>query len=186
MKKHLIPFLCIFCLSLGAYAQSSLNKTCKIISFRIENSNPGLPDEAIVKPLVSELTRIFRFTDTEIAAGKSVEWRSNNLFDKVKKITKAELNQLSDNPTEVLMKVKIEHRYNAVLGGLIKKSKRHVMRLKIAMFTNRGERVWYLKKKASCCIDFNTNENEMGHAELDSSSLMDLYIALLKKAFKKL
>lgn len=186
MKKHLITILCIFWLSQGVHAQLGLNKTCKIISFRIENSNPGLPDEAIVKPLASELTRIFRFTDTKIVAGKSVEWRSNNLFGKVKNITKAELNQRSDNPAEVLMKVKIEHRYNAVLGGLIKKSKRHVMRLKIAMFTNTGERVWYLKKKASCCIDFNTNEYDMKYAELDSSSLMDLYTVLLNKAFKKL
>ena len=36
-----------------------------------------------------------------------------------------------------------------------------MLRIKIAMFTNAGERVWWHKKKDSCCIDFGVDENDI-------------------------
>ncbi len=183
--KTLFLFVCL--LPIGLLAQSDpQNKVCKIISFRVEATNPGIEDAVLINPIASQLTRIFRFTETAMAPGQSIVWRNENPFNKVKKLTKNELAQLTSNTDEVLLKVEVEHRYNAVLGGIIKKSKRHVLRLKIAMFTNTGERVWYHKKKDSCCIEFGVDENDIQDDQMEAGELLDLYTSLLKKALAKL
>jgi PII-like signaling protein len=180
-------FLLACLLPFGLFAQSNAqNKVCKIISFRVEARNPGIEDRVLIDPIASELTRIFKFTETAMAPGQSILWRNENGFNKFKKLTKKELEQLTSNLEVVLLKVELEHRYNAVLGGLIKKSKRHVLRLKIAMFTNTGERVWYHKKKDSCCIDFGVDENDIQNDQMETGELFDLYTSLLKKGLSKL
>lgn len=183
--KTLVLLACLLPISLLAQTDAQ-NKVCKIISFRVEARNPGIEDRVLIDPIASELTRIFKFTETAMAPGQSILWRNENGFNKFKKLTKKELEQLTSNPEVVLLKVEVEHRYNAVLGGLIKKSKRHVLRLKIAMFTNKGERVWYHKKKASCCIDFGVDENTIPNDQMEASEFLDLYTTLLKKALAKL
>jgi hypothetical protein len=183
--KSLVLLACLLPISLLAQTDAQ-NKVCKIISFRVEAANPGMEDVVLINPITTELNRIFRFTQTAMAPGQSIVWRNENPFNKVKKLTKKELEQLTSNSEEVLLKVEVEHRYNDVLGGLIRKSKRHVLRLKIAMFTNTGERVWYHKKKDSCCIDFGVDENDIQNDQMETGELFDLYTSLLKKALSKL
>jgi hypothetical protein len=184
IMKTLFLLACL--LPFGLFAQSDAqNKFCKIISFRVEAANPDMEDAVLINPIATELNRIFRFTKTAMAPGQSIVWRNENPFNKVKKLTKKELEQLTSNSEEVLLKVEVEHRFNAVLGGIIKKSKRHVLRLKIAMFTNTGEQVWYHKKKDSCCIVFGVDENDVDE-QMEAGELLDLYTSLLKKALSKL
>lgn len=163
------------------------NKTAKIISFRIESNNPGIGEKELVFPLSQQLERIFRFTEVELAANTTIQWRNENPFNKFKKLSKEELEQTSPGNETLLLKVEIEHRYNPVLGGLIKKGKRHVMRLKLALFTSSGQRVWYHKTKDSCCIDLGvSDDDEYMYEDMEASEFLDLYRSVLEKTLGKL
>ncbi|HCM77921.1 MAG TPA: hypothetical protein DIS90_16175 [Cytophagales bacterium] len=184
MKKYgLILLLIIICAH--SFAQKQLSgKTAKILSFRVESPNPGINDNELLLPLASQLTQLFRFSEVSFIEGAHVQWRGENPFNKFKKLNKNELFKISSNADEALLKIEIEHRYNPVLGGVIGKSRRHVMRLKIALFTSSGERVWYHKRKDSCCIDFGVNEeDESQYAYMDASSFLQLYESTLLKTF---
>jgi hypothetical protein len=82
----------------------------------VEATNPGIEDEVLINPIASELMRIFRFMETALAPEQTSVWRNENPFNKVKKLTKKELEQLISNAEEVLLKGEVEHCYNAVLG----------------------------------------------------------------------
>lgn len=186
--KKLAVFFIVLLLCIPAVSQIlGDNKTAKIISFRIEANNPGIDERDLIIPLNQQLSRVFRFSEVSLASNIAIEWKNENPFNKFKKLSNAELRYTSVGNSEVLLKIEIEHRYNQVLGGLIKKGKRHVMRLKIAMFTSTGERVWYHKKKNSCCIDLGVSEEEEYlYQDMDAASFLDLYKSVVDKTFSKL
>lgn len=163
------------------------NKSAKIISFRVEAENPGIDDRELILPLSQHLQRIFHFNEVELLPGTAVRWRSENPFNRFKKLKKSETVQLSQNPNDVYLRVEIEHRYNQVLGGLLGKARRHVMRLRMVMFTSAGHRVWYHKTKDSCCVDLGVDEEDENlYRNMDTSSFLELYQQVLQKTFEKL
>ncbi|MEP2669959.1 MAG: hypothetical protein ABJH04_13230 [Cyclobacteriaceae bacterium] len=186
MKKTGLILLLIIFSSVGFAQKQSFNKTAKIISFRVESANPGIDDRTLLLPLSKELTQLFNFSEVEMNDGGYIQWKGENPFNKFKKLNKKELLAISANPDEVLLKIEIEHRYNPVLGGLINKSRRHVMRLKVALFSSTGKRVWYHKRKDSCCIDFGVeDEDEYFYQDMDAASFLELYESVLRKTFGK-
>ncbi len=187
MKKFALLGLLLICYGLAFAQKIEANKSAKIISFRIESNNPGIIENDLVLPLEQQLVRLFHFADVSLAQEVNVQWKNENPFNKFKKLSKAELTHTSSDNSEVLLKIEIEHRYNQVLGGLIKKGRRHVMRLKMAMFTSSGVRVWYHKKKDSCCIDLGVDDEDVYlHQDMDATEFMDLYEAVVDKTFSKL
>jgi len=177
----------LFFISCFAFAQnSSINKEAKIISFRIESNNPGIDDRMLLLPLSQQLTQLFHFSEVAMTDGGYIQWKGENPFNKFKKLNKKELHHISSNTDEVLLKIEIEHRYNPVLGGIINKSRRHVMRLRVALFSSSGKRVWYHKRKDSCCIDFGVEEgDEHFYQDMDVASFLELYESVLGKTFGK-
>ena len=130
-----------------AYSQREMNsKVAQIISFRIESKNPGIDNQTLLLPLSQQLTELFRFADLAMADNTTIQWKGESPFNKFKKLSKKELQLTSSDNNVVLLKIEIEHRYNPVLGGIISKSRRHVMKLRIALFTSTGKRVWYHKR----------------------------------------
>ncbi|MBK5277989.1 MAG: hypothetical protein JJE09_03895 [Bacteroidia bacterium] len=188
MGRYFVIILALSVLLKVGSAQSiQQNKAARILSFRVEAENPGIDDRVLIEPLAAALIRVFRYTSVAMTPGANVEWRNENPLNKFKELTKKELTQVSIDTGELLLKIEIEHRYNDVLGGIIRKSKRHVMRLRIALFTNTGERVWYHKKKDSCCIDFGVSEEDIpANEQMDSESFFGLYDSVLKKTLGKL
>lgn len=186
MKKSGLILLLIIFSSVGFAQKQSLNKSAKIIAFRVESANPGIDDRTLLLPLSQELIQLFHFSEVEMKDGGYIQWKGENPFNKFKKLNKQELLDLSAHADEVLLKIEIEHRYNPVLGGLINKSRRHVMRLKVALFSSSGKRVWYHKRKDSCCIDFGVeDDDEYFHQDMDASSFLELYQSVLRKTFGK-
>lgn len=187
MKKVYLLSSLLVCYGLTFSQSLDINKSAKIISFRIESSNPGIEEQELLLPLQQQLTRVFHFTEVLLAPQVNIQWKNENPFNKFKKLNKEELGYASNGDSGVLLKIEIEHRYNQVLGGLIKKGRRHVMRLKIAMFTSSGERVWYYKKKDSCCIDLGVDdEDEYLYIDMDATSFIDLFKSVIDKTFSKL
>ncbi len=184
-KPGLIGLLIIFS-SIGFAQKQPFDKTAKIISFRVESNNPGIDDRTLLSPLSQQLTQLFHFSDVLMNDGAYIQWKGENPFNKFKKLNKKELQHVSTNSDEVLLKIEVEHRYNPVLGGIINKSRRHVMRLKVALFSSSGKRVWYHKRKDSCCIDFGVEEeDEHFYQDMDAASFLELYESLLRKTFDK-
>lgn len=185
MRKFILILLLI--ISTVGFAQSDFNKQGRIISFRVESNNPGIDDKTMLLPLSQELIQLFRFTEVRMDEGVNIQWKGENPFNKFKKLTKKELLSLSADTDEALLKIEVEHRYNPVLGGLISKGRRHVLRLKVALFTSTGKRVWYHKRKDSCCIDFGVDEEDQQfHQDMDVTSFLDLYQSVLRKTFGKI
>lgn len=162
------------------------NKFAKVISFRVEAENPGIDERELILPLSQQLTRIFHFNSVEMLEATSIRWRNENPFNRFKKLSKSEISQLSQHPDDVYLRVEIEHRYNQVLGGIIGKARRHVMKLRIVMFTSTGQKIWYHKTKDSCCIDLGVSDEEENlYSNMDATSFLDLYQSVLVKAFSK-
>lgn len=169
----------------AAWAQLS-NRTAQVISFRVEHEPLPIDVRTLIKPLSAELMRVFKMSAVEPVAGLEVRWGNENPFNKFKKLSKQELEYTQGANDNLRLKVEIEHRYNAVLGGLLKKSKRHVMRLKLALFASGNQRVWFQKKKASCCIDLGVDpEDESMHYSMDRDEFMTLYRTVIAKSLAK-
>ncbi|MEQ9414942.1 MAG: hypothetical protein RIF39_13985 [Cyclobacteriaceae bacterium] len=185
--KRLGLIVYLIMVSAIAFAQKqSFNQSAKIISFRVESNNPGIDDRSLLLPLSQQLTQLFHFSEVEMNDGAYIQWKGENPFNKFKKLNKKELLHISTNTNEVLLKIEIEHRYNPVLGGLINKSRRHVMRLKVALFSSTGKRVWYHKRKDSCCVDFGIDdEDENLYQDMDTAPFLELYESVLRKTFEK-
>ncbi|MEQ8425761.1 MAG: hypothetical protein RIA63_13680, partial [Cyclobacteriaceae bacterium] len=170
-----------------AFSQRDLvAKTAQIISFRIESRNPGIDNQTLLLPLSQELNQLFRFADVAMAENITIQWKGESPFNKFKKLSKKELQLTSANNNLALLKIEIEHRYNPVLGGIISRSRRHVMKLRIALFTSTGKRVWYHKRKDSCCINLGVDEeDEFLFRDMDAASFVELYDSVLRKTFGK-
>jgi hypothetical protein len=182
-------FLLTCLLPFGLLAQSEAqSKVCKIISFRVEASRQGIEDSILLNPLKNELSRVFRFTEISLVPGLTIDWSEEDSFNRVKKLTKMELKQFTGNIGELLLKVEVEHRLKALLVGILGKSKHHILRLKIVMFTDTGERMWYHKIKDSCCIElgFGSEDEDEPDNQMEPSSFLNFYEKLLNKAFAKL
>ena len=187
MKKSYLLYFFLICHGLAFGQKLGNDKSAEIISFRIESINPGISDNDLLLPLEQQLSRLFRFTEVYLAPEVSIQWKSEYPFNKFKKLNKSELRYITSDNSTVLLKIEIAHRYNQVLGGLIKKGRRHVMRLKIVMFTSSGEKVWYHKKKDSCCIDLGVDDEYVYlHQDMDATEFLDLYKSVVDKAFNKL
>lgn len=167
--------------------RSNAEKTGCVLSFRVEATDMGIQEETILIPLSNELSRVFRFTRVDVAEGVHIEWRNENPFNKFKHLSANEQLLVDQLAHDAYFKIEVEHRFNDVLGGIIKKGKRHVMRLRVAMFDAHGQRVWYQKKKSSCCIELGVDpEQESLLSNMEPDDFLNLYETVLHRMFGNL
>lgn len=168
----------------GGVSYDSLTKIGTIVNFRIDSDNPGIEDSVLLAPVFKSLTGLFALQDV-INLEEPILWTYQ--LPSKRKLKHGELDRVNANAprTDLIVSIRMRHEYNQILGGLIPGG-RHVFRIAVSVFDRQGKRVWFRKKKHSCCPTVRlSNSQDQPPDPINAKEFLDLYLLVIADLFSK-